>query len=525
MRTFEFRLAWPYILFFLITWLSVGAVSRDMTAAAPQISLRQVASGFSSPVGAAATGLPGDGRLFIVEQGGKIRILDKNGTIRSTPFLDLQTKILTGSERGLLGLAFDPAYGQNGYFYVNYTRPGDGATVVSRFQVSSNPDVADAGSETPLLRVAQDFPNHNGGDLRFGPDGYLYIPLGDGGSGNDPNNRAQSINTLLGSILRIDVDPNGGLPPDCGLIGRYSIPNDNPFVGQPGACDEIWAYGVRNPWRSSFDRETGDFYFGDVGQGTREEVNFQLAGSKGGENYGWRCREGTVATPGLPTPCDPGSDYIPPFFDYPRDKGRSVTGGFVYRGRSFPHLQGYYIFGDFVFGRWWHASKPGPGWAVVDMGQTGTNISSFGEDTAGELYLLDYGGRVFRVIESLGFDLALTGPSFSQAGQPINYTLTVTNAGTLPAASPVVTMTLPPGASHVSGGVLSGRTITWQPGTISPGDSAQLAAVLMGEIPLKITDYGARADGLPVVLGLDPITTMIFDAPYKIYTPHLEAPP
>ncbi len=302
-------LVWVLIntLFFgsVIVFLMRGSVEEGSGAAAPvaqsggdelQVGLEEHVAPESLHA-AVDIAHAGDERLFVVEREGRIRVVRPNGTVQSIPFLDITDRILIRerSEQGLLGLAFDPNYEENGYFYVNYTARPAGHTHISRFQVSENPDIADAASEVVLLRVKQPSSAHNGGDLLFGPgDGYLYIPLGDGGGYRDPNNNAQRTDVLLGKILRIDVDVTaGGEAPDCGEVGNYRIPADNPFVdGAGGVCDEIWALGLRNPWRASFDRETHDLYIGDVGQDLREEINYQAADDGGGQNYGWRCYEG-----------------------------------------------------------------------------------------------------------------------------------------------------------------------------------------------------------------------------------------
>jgi hypothetical protein len=269
------------------TWIAAlfllsGSIAYGQSATAPfRLGLKQLTSGLSSPLGIANAG-DGSHRLFILEQQGRVRIW-QGGRLVTTPFLDLTSKVSCCGERGLLGIVFHPNYETNGFFFVNYTDTS-GATNVARFRVrTDDPNRAEPTSETLILRVPQPFSNHNGGDLRFGPDGYLYIPLGDGGSAGDPGNRSQNLGELLGKILRIDVDR--GSP--------YSIPADNPFLGVAGARPEIWAVGVRNPWRGSFDRLTGDYWFADVGQNALEEVNFQPASSRGGENYGWRLMEGS----------------------------------------------------------------------------------------------------------------------------------------------------------------------------------------------------------------------------------------
>jgi len=354
------------------------------------LALALVAQGFSSPLFVAAP--PGDTtRIFVVEQGGTIQVI-KNGLRLEAPFLDVSTRIAdSGGERGLLGLAFHPDYATNGQFFVNYTNENND-TRIARYTVSSSdPDRADPESAQTILEVAQPFANHNGGMLAFGPDdGYLYIAMGDGGSGNDPNNNGQSLSTLLGKILRIDVD--GGAP--------YAIPADNPFVGDDDLRGEIWAFGLRNPWRFSFDRETADLYIGDVGQSTREEIDFQPVASTGGENYGWRNREGSICRPGEED-CDL-PDAVEPIYDYDKLISQSVTGGYVYRGAAMPALQGTYFFADFISAEVWSLRYDGSTVSefTVQGGLTpsGGRISSFGEDANGELYVVDHRGSVYRIV-------------------------------------------------------------------------------------------------------------------------------
>jgi glucose/arabinose dehydrogenase len=359
------------------------------------ITTTRVASGLTSPV--FVTYPPGDSaRLFIVEQVGRIKILESD-TLHTTPFLDISSKVTYGGEQGLLGLAFHPDYGSNGYFYVDYTDTlGD--TRISRFEVSSNPDSADPGSEFLILTVDQPFGNHNGGMIVFGPDDYLYIGMGDGGSGGDPQNNAQSDSTLLGKMLRIDVD--GGTP--------YGIPVDNPFAGSGYPLDEIWAKGVRNPWRYSFDRQTGDMYIADVGQNTWEEIDFQSASSAGGENYGWRLMEGAHCYD-PPTNCDPGG-LTYPIYEYSHGGTPfrcSITGGYVYRGSAIPGLPGTYFFADYCSDQIWSFRYDGSNLteftdrtSELDPGggQSIDDISSFGEDFYGELYIVDLGGEVYKII-------------------------------------------------------------------------------------------------------------------------------
>jgi glucose/arabinose dehydrogenase len=357
------------------------------TSAFPAITLTPVASGFAQPVGVTHAG-DGSGRQFVIEQAGRVRIV-RDGVVAPVPFLDISDRVLAGGERGLLGLAFPPGFAGKGYFYVDYTRLPDGATVVSRFRLSSA-DTALVTSEEVLLVVEQPFENHNAGQLAFGRDGFLYVALGDGGSGGDPFGNGQNRATLLGNILRIDVE--AGVVP-------YAIPSGpsgNPFVGEPGVRSEIWAFGLRNPWRFSFDRATGDLYIADVGQNLVEEVNFQAAASTGGENYGWNIMEGTSCF--LSPDCDQTGLTLP-VAEYRHGAGDcSVTGGFVYRGAEHPALQGIYFYADFCTGRLWGLRRNGVVWENQLLLDTALQISSFGEDEAGNLYLADFGvGDIYKI--------------------------------------------------------------------------------------------------------------------------------
>jgi len=313
------------------------------------IDLVEVADGFQSIVDLTNAG---DDRLFVVEQNGRIKILNADFTTQSENFLDISSLTDGGGEQGLLGLAFHPDYADNGYFYVNYTN-NSGSTVIARYTVSSaDPNIADPGSAEIILQQSQPYSNHNAGDINFGPDGYLYIPMGDGGSGGDPENRAQNPSTLLGKMLRIDVD--GGSP--------YAIPADNPFVGNADYLPEIWAVGLRNTWRFSFDAETGDMWMGDVGQNVWEEIDFEPAGSAGGLNYGWRCTEGLVDYD--QSQCSSSLVIEYPISVYNHSGGAcSITGGYVYRGSEFPDMQGKYFYTDYCNGQFgWVAQTPGGDW-------------------------------------------------------------------------------------------------------------------------------------------------------------------
>lgn len=330
----------------------------------------------------------GDSRLFLVDQAGRILVFD--GTIvGTTAFLDISDLVLFSGEQGLLGLAFHPSYQSNGYFYLNYVNNA-GETVIARYRVSANPNVADPGSASILLTQAQPFGNHKGGQLRFGPDGFLYIALGDGGSGGDPQNNGQRLDTLLGKLLRIDVDS----------ATPYAIPAGNPFVGTAGARPEIWAYGLRNPWRFSFDRLTGDIFIADVGQGSWEEIDFEPAAS-GGRNYGWRRMEGTHCfTPS--SNCSDGT-LVLPILEYAHSLGCSVTGGFRSRGTALSGHHGTYFFGDYCTGRIWGATaNPDGSWSATQLLDTTHSIATFGEDASGNLYVSHYDdlGQLYRIVSS-----------------------------------------------------------------------------------------------------------------------------
>jgi len=351
----------------------------------PALTVVPVASGLNQPTDIASTGVAGDERLFVVEREGRIQIVEPEGEVRPTPFLDLGDRVefRTYGEQGLLGLVFDPDYAATGEFYVYYSDLNDDIQL-SRFHVSDDPNLA-AREETRLLNIETYAPLHYGGDLAFGPDGYLYVAVGVGAAEGGPHHLAQQTDSLLGKLLRLDVR----------AVPTYTIPAGNPFVATTGARPEIWARGLRNPWRISFDRETGELYIVDVGQSTAEEVNWQPADSPGGQNYGWPCYEGS--TPYAPEACPPAETLTAPVIELNRDHAAVLVGGYVYRGERFPRLRGYYIFGDFSTSGLWRV-RPGE-WTPVSYWELGLTFpSTFGEDAAGELYVASFTtGALFRV--------------------------------------------------------------------------------------------------------------------------------
>jgi glucose/arabinose dehydrogenase len=352
-----------------------------------EIDTQLFATGLNQPLGIENVG---DSRLFIPEKPGTISIVNSDGSVESTPFLDITNLVSTNGERGLLGLAFHPDYNTNGYFYINYTNTS-GNTIISRFSVdASNPNLADENSEVQLLTYSQPFSNHNGGDLTFGPDGMLYIASGDGGSGGDPGERAQSLNTLLGKILRLDVD----------LDAPY-IPSSNPFVndGDTETLGEIWAYGLRNPFRISFDSANGDFWIGDVGQNEIEEIN-KVTQNPAAVNYGWRCFEGNSTYDATSDCLNSFSPHTPPFIDYIQTNGRcSVTGGRVYRGPDFSNLTGVYIFADFCSGEL--ASIDGSQNVSFISPTNGSSFVGFGTNNLNMLFVADIGGSIFKIVDNV----------------------------------------------------------------------------------------------------------------------------
>jgi hypothetical protein len=366
--------------------LFAGGAAAAGAQSWPYLKPVRIADGFDLPLHVTHAG-DGSGRLFVVEQRGRIKIV-RNGIVASTAFLDITGRVTCCGETGLLSVAFPPGYASKGYFYVDYTATINNQlkSVVARYHVTGNPDVADPNSEEVLLTVDQPFSNHNGGQLAFGPDGFLYISLGDGGSGGDPGNRAQNQGELLGKILRIDVESG---------VAPYAVPLSNPFVGVSGYRPEIWALGLRNPWRLSFDRATGDLWIGDVGQNAWEEIDFQRVTSRGGENYGWNVMEGAHCYNA--STCNQTGLTLP-IAEYDHTVGCSVTGGRVHRNATEAALDGIYFFGDYCSGRIWGLRPNGAGWQVRLLLDTPFNISSFGEDEAGSLYFTDLaGGSLYRL--------------------------------------------------------------------------------------------------------------------------------
>jgi len=353
-----------------------SAAASDVPLADVHVRLVRIAT-LDQPLALAVR--TGDPALYVAEKTGRV-VAIRDGSVVPRPVLDLTREVSLGAEQGLLGLAFSP---DGRYLYVDFTDV-NGDTRIDGFAMGA--DLADPSSRREILFVDQPYSNHNGGDLVFGPDGYLYVGLGDGGSGGDPKGNGQSLSTLLGKILRIAPRPTGGEP--------YVVPPDNPFVGRAGARPEIWAYGLRNPWRYSFDRETGNLWIGDVGQSSWEEVDVQPAGSTGGENYGWNRLEGTHPYSGMPPP-----SAVPPVYEYSHDTGGCVvTGGYVYRGSAIPDLVGAYVFGDFCRGGI-EALRVHDDHVVAhaQLGPTVPSVSSFGEDASGELYVMSLEGGLFRI--------------------------------------------------------------------------------------------------------------------------------
>jgi uncharacterized protein (TIGR03437 family) len=441
-----------------------------MPLAGQEIQTRQIASGVTLPSDIQNAG-DGSARLFFVQQDGLVRIF-RNGALAAAPFLDIRSKTRAESERGLLGLAFPPGFAQKRHFYVDYTDL-NGDTVIAQYRVSANPDAADPASETVLLHIPQPFPNHNGGQLRFGPDGYLYIGMGDGGSGGDPLGNGQSLGTLLGKLLRVDVET---------ASGQVRIPAGNPFAANAAARPEIWAYGFRNPWRFTFDRATGDLWIADVGQNTYEEIDFQPAASRGGENYGWNRMEGLHCF--LPGCSMQGLTL--PVAEYSHKEGCAVTGGFVYRGSLSPGLRGIYVYGDYCSGTIWGIERQGTKFVNRALLGSGFNITTFGEDEAGELYVTNAGDGTIHHIEGS------RAPRLSAAG--------VVNAASFaPGLSPGSL------ATAFTAGVLD------KPGVVS-ADRLPLPATLQG-VSITVDGIAAPIHSIANVNGQEQIN---FQVPFEI---------
>jgi glucose/arabinose dehydrogenase len=358
----------------------------------PSIALEPAFTGFQAPVYVTHAGedTSGASRLFVVEKGGRIYLVE-NSAAQPTPFLDITDQVGSeGSEQGLLSVAFPPDFAASGLFYVDYTdRRGD--TVIARYRLlAGDSRQADLNSEQKILQIEQPAANHNGGQLQFGPDGYLYIGMGDGGRAGDPWGNAQNPDVLLGKMLRINVTGTE----------TYTVPGDNPFLGRSDARPELWALGVRNPWRFAFDRATGDLYIADVGQNQYEEVDFQSAASPGGENYGWNVMEASHCFE-PPAGCD-AAGLVAPVAEYEHTQGCSITGGYIYRGTRYPQMAGVYFFGDFCSGNIWGLRQEASGeWKMALLLNTGVSISSFGEDSAGEIYVVGYrDGIIYHLIAS-----------------------------------------------------------------------------------------------------------------------------
>ncbi len=481
-----------FLFAFLFLALAGPASAQPLENAFPNLS-------FSAPVDIQA---PDDGsnRLFVVEQRGVIRVVENDPAASASPvFLDIDARVTSGGETGLLGLAFDPSYAQNGYFYVNYTAPNPLRTVIARFQVTADPNVADPNSEVILLTVNQPFSNHNAGQLQFGPDGYLYVALGDGGSGGDPQGNGQNLGTLLGGLLRLDVR-GGGLPLDCAAgTGAARVPPGNPFVNGPGgACDETYAYGLRNPFRFSFGPD-GRLWLGDVGQNRREEVDLIEAGG----NYGWNTYEGTLCFDG---PCTPDG-FAFPIYEHPHDffsnQGAfSLIGGYVYTGPSCAALRGKYVYGDYITRNFWTLTYDGQT-ADNDVISAEASVSTFGQDEQGDVYVADLNdGEILRfdcatavavaaapvgapvVIPSGGgsfsFDVTLTNTTGTAQTVDVWLSADLSNGAEIGTAFGPRTLTLPAGASG------TGRVTLNVPGRAPAGVST--GVVNVGDYPNGPTD-------------------------------------
>ncbi len=449
--------------------LGVGplwAASADAPRAISQqdaLAVFPILDGLNQPL-FATHAADGSGRLFVVEKPGTIRVI-VGGRLRAAPFLDVRPLVQSfGYEQGLLGLAFHPRSSENGRFFITYTGL-DGTNTLAEYRVSADPNLADPSSGRVLFAVPDPFENHNGGMLAFGRDGFLYVGMGDGGDIGDPHDNAQNRRSLLGKILRLDVD--SGTP--------YAIPPGNPFAGRVDARGEIWAYGLRNPWRFSFDRVSGDLYIGDVGQTAYEELNLQSAGSPGVENYGWDVMEGLHCYP-RERDCD-RDGLKRPLIEYSHDVGCSITGGYVYRGQSMAALFGSYLYGDFCEGFIWSVREGERGaWEPVLLLDTDIQISSFGEDEAGELYLVDLGGRLYRLAHPTAPPTQILPPLTDDAATPTLVPATASPTSPPPTATETETATPTETASP---------TATVETPTSSPTPTAELATATSTETPTR----------------------------------------
>ena len=387
MRTLSRSLTMAGAVSALVVVSSAGWATDPRTV---RIGLTRVASGLRSPV-AIATSPDGTGRVFVAEQGGRVRLVTSAG-LAAAPYVDITSRVSSGGERGLLGIAFHPSFRTNGYFFLSYT-DAEGDLRVSRFAANPARDAANPATEIGFMEIAhRDAGNHNGGQIAFAKDGLLYVSTGDGGGSGDPNGNAQNLGSSLGKILRVDINRASSTK-------RYSIPSTNPFVGRSGARPEIWHYGLRNPWRFSFDRQYDNIAIADVGQGAREEINYTPRG-QGGINFGWDCREGTndTSTQYGGTYCS-GGRFTGPVSQYSTGGGRcAVIGGYVYRGARYASvMNGVYLYGDYCSGEIWGLAKNSGVWSSALLLDHTGNITSFGEDQAGELLMADAAGNVYRI--------------------------------------------------------------------------------------------------------------------------------
>lgn len=467
--------------------------AEETSRAEPDIGnlkFREVASGFDQPVGLAATGMPNDTRLFVAQRNGLIQSIDLAvDDPEPEPFLDIIDLVNSDFlEQGLLGITFDPNFETNPFVYVNFTHWGDGNTMIERYRVPNRYDgPAEKESRQTLLRVTQPTPEHNGGQIAFGPDGYLYIAVGDGGLILSPTDfrHAQETSTLLGSILRIDPngDPLTGRPAQCGFVGAYTIPDDNPFVDQAG-CDEIWAYGLRNPWRFSFDYDAGLIYIGDVGQHEYEEINIQSL-SRGGQNYGWPCYEGFQI---YFDDCGSPPANTLPVFDYHHSEGVSVTGGGIYRGDQYPALRGSYYFGDFGTGAFWKGRWTAPNtWTVTSLGNFPINFSTFGESNTHELYAAGFNGEVYQMIENDPFRIEVSGPPLAKINTVLIYTIKLNNIDPDQYTNVKLTATVSPVVDHLLGGTMTNETLSWEIDQIEGNSSEELKVYISSKFPRTVS--------------------------------------